>query len=552
MNIKDRFFWGMQRPEIGSVTLSLLVALYLALVMNRTFWFKIFDHFHHDLFLTGVAVVILTALFMAFTVAVSVKYLIKPIFIFLILLASTVSWFTDQFGSTIDVEMIRTILETRPAEARNFINPSFLLYLFLTGIIPSVLIAFAYVRHRNWWSKVFHNLAVIIPLLAIAVVASLSISRQLISTMRENSNTIRLINPVAPIVSAVKYVHANVRAKSVVVAPLGLDATVRNAFHAGRKPRVLIVVAGETARAANFSLGGYMRQTNPELEKRSVIYFGNTRSCGTSTAQSVPCMFSVFPRTEFTHEKARSIESLPDVLKHAGIDVEWWENNTGSKGVADRIKTIDFYGNESPEFCEKGECQDGIMLEKIGPWLDHVKTDTVLFIHQIGSHGPAYFKRYPEAFRQFRPECRRTEFNTCSPEEIHNAYDNSILYTDYFLSRLIDALAERSHTMDGAMFYMSDHGESLGENGLYLHGAPYMFAPAEQTHIPFVLWMGPDFAKSADINQACLEKDAANVPLSHDNLFPSVLSLMNVDTSVKDEAFDMFMPCKGEHAAKQP
>jgi len=549
MNIKYSFFHRLRRPEIGSITLSIVVALYLVLFMNRTFWSKVFIYFHNDIFVISVFAIMLTAVFMVLTIAFSVKYLIKPIFIFLILVASTASWFTDRFGAVINVEMIRNVMETTTAEARGLITFSFIFHLFCTGIIPSFLIAAVRIRHRNWRLKAVCNLAVIIPLLAVVIVAGMSISRQLISTVREHSDIRRLINPAVPITSAVKYVLANTGSQPVVITPLGLDAKVHNASDAARIPRVLIVVAGETARAANFSLGGYMRQTNPGLARRNVLYFGNTTSCGTATAQSIPCMFSVFSRKEFSHEKGRSTETLPDVLEHAGIYVEWWENNTGSKGVADRVKTVEFYGSSIPGFCNGGECQDGIMLEKIGPWLDGVKSDSVLFIHQIGSHGPAYFRRYPEKFRRFRPDCREIEFSTCSLEEIRNAYDNSILYTDYFLSRLIDALAARSRNMDAAMVYMSDHGESLGENGIYLHGAPYMFAPVEQTHIPFVLWMAPGFARSAGIDRACLEKAAAFVPLSHDNLFPSVLSMMNVDTSIRDDNLNLFAQCTYGHAA---
>jgi len=544
MDKKKSFLSICHRPEIGSVTLSIVVALYLVVLMNRTFWSKMFSHFHYDPVVISILWVMVLALFMAMTVSVSVKYLTKPLFILLILIASIASWFSDQFGIVVDSEMVRTVLETTTAEARNFVNPAFILYILVTGVLPSALIAVVRIRHRNWWPKVACNLAVIVPLLLVAVVAGLSVSRQLISTMRQHANTARLLNPVSPMFNAIKYALANAGRQPVVVQPLGLDATVHTVAHAGQKPRVLIVVAGETARAANFWLGGYERQTNPELARRQVLYFSKTTSCGTATSLSIPCMFSVYPRTEYSHKKGRATETLPDVLSHAGIYTEWWDNNTGSKGVADRIKTVDFYGGTSPEFCDKGECLDGIMLEKVGPWLDQVQRDSVLFIHQIGSHGPAYYKRYTEAFRQFRPDCRGTEFSACTLEEIRNAYDNSLLYTDDFLSQLIDALSARADRLETALIYMSDHGESLGENGIFLHGAPYMFAPPEQKHIPFVLWMAPDFATSARINQACLQKNQTSVPYSHDNLFPSVLTMMNVETSAKDPHLDMFAPCK--------
>lgn len=189
------------------------------------------------------------------------------------------------------------------------------------------------------------------------------------------------------------------------------------------------------------------------------------------------------------------------------------------------------------------------MLKKLDEWLDHIDSDSVLFIHQLGSHGPAYFERYPEAFRRFRPDCRKTVFSECTPEEIRNAYDNTIFYTDFFLSTIIDSLNKRSDKFDSAMFYMSDHGESLGENGLYLHGMPYSIAPKEQTHIPFILWMSKSFADTMNVDLGCIGKDSDVIPISHDNLFPSVLTMMNVKTTLKDERLDIFKSCQNRHVA---
>jgi lipid A ethanolaminephosphotransferase len=189
------------------------------------------------------------------------------------------------------------------------------------------------------------------------------------------------------------------------------------------------------------------------------------------------------------------------------------------------------------------------MLEKLDDWLDRTKRDSVLFIHQLGSHGPAYFKRYPEAFRRFKPDCRGLDYSKCSADEVQNAYDNTILYTDHFLSAIIDKLQARSSKMDVALLYMSDHGESLGENGIYLHGLPYSLAPSQQVHIPFVLWFSPQFANSMHVDVSCIRQGASFQVYSHDNLFPSLLSMMNIDTSVKDESLDMFRGCRREHVA---
>jgi lipid A ethanolaminephosphotransferase len=201
------------------------------------------------------------------------------------------------------------------------------------------------------------------------------------------------------------------------------------------------------------------------------------------------------------------------------------------------------FQSNDPRFCAGGECLDQILVDGLNAWLDQVDGDAVLVLHQLGNHGPAYYLRYPEEFRKFVPDCRSVEFDTCTPETITNAYDNALLYTDHILSEVIDTLGAQGDRLDTAMIYMSDHGESLGENGLYLHGAPYMFAPTQQTHVPFVLWMSPGLQQSSGVEQACLAA-TANAPLSHDNLFHSVLGLMQVTTDVRDPALDIFANCR--------
>lgn len=537
------------RPQIGSITLSIIVALYLLAVFNKTFWQHVFQAFNYDYApITAIAVGVI-CLFIALTVTCSIKYLIKPIFIIFILAGSGASWFTDQFGTIVDRDMIANAVETTSAEAANLLTPGFFIHFALTGILPCLLILWIKIKHQTIVKKVLFNLSVIIPCLLIAVFCSLITSRELISTLREHNEIVRIVNPVLPIGNAVKYVVRQEKSKIRIFKQIGLDAKVVSFAQGKHRPRVTVVVAGETARADNFALQGYDKDTNPQLKKRDIIYFPDTTSCGTATAQSLPCMFSPYPRKEFTVARAVSTSSLPDILQKAGIRVEWWENNTGSKGVADRVKNVSFYGHKDPEFCIDGECQDGIMLPKLSEWLDHIDGDTVLFIHQLGSHGPAYFERYPEAFRHFRPDCRNTVFSECKPEEIRNAYDNTILYTDYFLSTIIDQLKQRSDKFDGAMFYMSDHGESLGENGLYLHGMPYSIAPKQQTHIPFILWMSEPFADTMKVDLGCIRKEARVTPMSHDNLFPSVLTMMNVKTTVKDDQLDIFRSCQASQVA---
>jgi lipid A ethanolaminephosphotransferase len=531
------------RPKIGSIPLCILTSCYILLFCNNTFWRKATDYLGSGSGPLWALYLAMLVLFVAAITPFSTKYVIKPFLIFLVVVAAAASHFTDTFGVVIDSDMIRNAMETTPAEAQHLITSEFIMHVAIFGIVPSLIIVWTKVDHRPFLNKVVWNLTAIVASLAVFAICGVTYSREYTAAARERRDITRSINPVAAIVSTTRYFLNAGKEASIVVQPVGADATVKPPEPPINKPRVTIIVAGETARAENFSLGGYQRETNPRLKAENVVYFPDTTSCGTATATSIPCMFSRFTRSDFSHAKAMANETLVDVLAHAGIEVAWFDNNTGSKGVADRIKYVDLASSTDPRFCHGGECLDGIFLDKLDSWLDSVKGDSVLVLHQLGSHGPAYYLRYPEYQGKFVPDCRTPELGKCTAAEIVNAYDNSILYTDDFLATVIDHLKARSGQIAAGLIYMSDHGESLGEKGLYLHGTPYLFAPSQQTHVPFLTWLDNDFTKSMDLDTACL-RNAATAPMSHDNLFHSVLGMMNVATSVYEQKLDVFATCR--------
>jgi lipid A ethanolaminephosphotransferase len=530
------------RPEIGSVMLCLLTTAYILLVTNRTFWWKASGYFSADRFGFTIFVIGIAAACMGVVTLFSAKYITKPFLIFFVIAASAASWFTDAFGVIVDKEMIRNAVVSTGAEAGHLITPRFAMHLFLTGVLPSLLIIWVRIRHRPILGKLAHNTVVILACTAVFAVIGLGDYRTFAGVGRAHKDILDTLNPFVPITSAVRFAISSGEDANVVAQPLGTDAHRVNT--AGTtKPRVLIVVAGETARAQDFSLGGYERETNPELKKQGVVYFNNTSSCGTATAVSIPCLFSVYPRASYTHRKGLETQNVLDVLGNAKVAVSWLDNDTGSYHVTDRVPYEYLPDSADPRFCKDGECLDGILVDKVDGWLDNVKGDSVLVLHQLGSHGPAYYARYPEEFRRFKPDCRANDFGSCSPDEIRNAYDNTILYTDHIVSTVIDKLKQRSDKLAASVVYFSDHGESLGENGLYLHGTPYVIAPIEQTHVPLLVWMSQDLQDSAGYDLACVAAGAAK-PTSHDNFFHSVLGMMDVATSVYDPKLDVFSGCR--------
>jgi lipid A ethanolaminephosphotransferase len=531
------------RPSIGSLPLSLLVAVWIIFVVNDVFWANTVRAFGEHRYPLIAFAIGMSALLTALSISVTVKYLTKPIYIIALFSAASAAWFMQKFGVIIDTDMIRNAAQTTPAEAGHLMTPAFYRHMALYAVLPSLLIAFVRIDHRPIGAKLKWNMAFITPLLLLALVMTLWQFSGIASTLRNNRIIIATLNPITPIFSAVEFAVAEDKTRDIVAQPLDPDAKPGPRIAGADKPVVTIIVAGETARARNFSLGGYERKTNPELEKRDVVYFRNTSACGTSTAISIPCMFSLLTRSGYSHEGGLAQENVLDVLKHAGNDVTWWENNTGDKGVGSRITMRNFSAENDPRFCLNNECRDQVMIEALEPWLDAVQGNATLVLHQLGSHGPAYYARYTEEERLFKPDCRTAEFAACTSQEIINAYDNTIVATDRMLAQVIDLLEARSDRLASAMIYMSDHGESLGEKGLYLHGMPYMLAPSEQTHIPFIMWLSESYSEIFGVTNACLE-GRVDETLSHDNMFHTVLGLMDVNAKHYDPALDVTSGCR--------
>jgi lipid A ethanolaminephosphotransferase len=341
-----------------------------------------------------------------------------------------------------------------------------------------------------------------------------------------------------------KYVQEQLKpAPSTVINKVAQDAVeVGQTKH----HELIIMVVGETARADRFSLNGYAKLTNPLLAKENIVSFSNVSSCGTSTGVSVPCMFSVLGRADYDKEKALHTENALEVLFEHQVQVLWRDNNSDSKGVATRLKYENFKTPTLNPVCD-AECRDIGMLSGLDQYIAARKDQDILIVlHQMGNHGPEYYRRYPAEFAQFKPMCMTGELRDCSQQEIDNSYDNAILYTDYFLSEVIKFLKKYDGSHETAMLYVSDHGESLGEKGFYLHAAPYAFAPKEQTHVPAIVWMGQHFDFSID--QAKPFKD---YPLSHDDVFCTLLVAFEMESKTCESKHEMLMQNSDIRAAKK-
>lgn len=529
-----------QRPTLSHLTLNLGVAGYIFCVLNTGFWSRAYEA------LSGNPLRIAVFAFAVFALIVMVLELFgpgrlqKPVAAALILIAASASYFERSFGVLIDREMMRNIFETTPTEAQHLITPDAVVWVAVSGLLPALLVFWPTVTRVGLWHHLWRWPLGVGVSVAIVTACILPDYKSYSAAFRERRDVMASLQPVAPIRALLDYAEQQYRATNTVVQAIGADATPGAHLNAAPNPVLLVVFVGETLRAQNFGLNGYARNTTPGLAAHDVINFADVTACGTSTSVSLPCMFSALPQAAFTREKALSQENLLDVLSRAAFDLAWVENNTGDMDVAKRLGWSHVDQTLDPQACT-GECTDEILLPVIAKTLSAITRNTVLFLHMNGNHGPAYYLRYPESHAAFQPDCRTAQFADCENAAIVNAYDNAVLETDFVLSKAIDMLSSAENVLP-AMIFLSDHGESLGEGGLYLHAAPRFMAPVEQTKVPMVMWLGEAFRANMALDESCL-REVAQRPVSHDNLFHTVLGLLDVETVARDPALDLVSTC---------
>ncbi|MEG1038548.1 MAG: phosphoethanolamine--lipid A transferase [Pseudomonas sp.] len=526
---------------------TLLASLYLLVAYNSVLW----NHLS-SVVEPGVSGVLLrlafaVLIFCAFNLVltfVAFRRVLKPILVLLFVAGAGAAYFMNQYGVLIDVGMLRNTAETNPAEVRDLLSLKLGVYILLLGVVPSLLLYKTPIKFRVWYRELFGKLVASIACVALLGVVAL-LNYQGLASLFRNHHEIRLMLVPSNVVGAsFGYVGEQLGTATKPFVKIGEDAQRDPAWQQHTRKSLTVLVVGESARAQNFGLLGYSRDTTPQLSKeQGLIAFSDFHSCGTETAVSVPCMFSGFTRDEYKASKAKSQEGLLDVLQRAGLSVHWRDNQSGCKGTCDRVQSEDVSNTKDSPLCTDSECHDEILLQGLASMIDNLQQDTVLVLHQMGSHGPEYFKRYPMQFERFTPVCLSNALNQCSEQSIINAYDNTLVYTDHVLASLIDILRSKQDKVDTAMLYLSDHGESLGEYNLFLHGTPYMLAPEQQKHVPMLAWFSDSYRQDFAVDTDCLNKER-DQPLSQDNLFHSMLGLLQVRTAVYDQQLDMFARCR--------
>jgi lipid A ethanolaminephosphotransferase len=546
-----RRFWTADWQVRSDATFALIVSAVWIAFYNVRFWTDTLNAMWHGsagsvAFLGSLIVLVWCLQASLLLLLPSRRSMIGAASIFFVVAAAS-SYFSLKYGVVMNKDMLRNVFETDAAESQALLSIGFVEQVVILGVIPALLVWKVRLPAMRSSKRLRKRAIAITVMLGACGLALLSTSASYAVFLREHKPIRYTLMPIAPVTSALSVLFDKNKGGGPAINVSG--QAQRTAPPRG-KPLVIVLVVGETARAENFQLGGYARPTNPSLAATNgVIYFPETTSCGTATAISVPCMFSHLPRSEFNVDDAAGYMNLLDALQQAGLGVEWRDNNAGCKGVCARVKQVAYPANSDPTLCRESYCYDEIMLKDLGATLESLTNDTVIVMHQIGSHGPAYAERYPPEFEKFKPACRSNQLQRCTPQEIVNAYDNTIVYTDHVLGRAIETLRGASSRVDSMLLYVSDHGESLGEQGLYLHGLPYSFAPDTQKHVPLLMWLSPTYVTRTGVSTACVREHASEA-FSHDNVYHTVMGAAEVRNASYNAKLDILEACREQGAPR--
>ncbi|OOG45194.1 phosphoethanolamine transferase [Polaromonas sp. A23] len=548
-HVASRTWQAPRSPQFVVLVLS----LWLLTVGNAALWLEI-ARLPHAVTLVpesitlGLLVFGLTAALLSLT---AWTRFMKPVWIAILVIAGVAQHYMLVYGIMIDATMIGNTAQTDLREARDIVSWALLGNVLLAAALPVLWVARVPLVGGGAWRQLVRSTLLFLLALLITAGTAAAGYRLLAPFLRNNTQLRYMLNPLSTVAAAAVYNLKPLFKRAKGLVPVSADAALGASYATQQRRPLMLLVIGETARGDHFGLNGYERNTTPELATRDVVSFRNVRSCGTNTLASVPCMFSPLGKVAFEKRKMDH-ENLLDVLQAAGLAVLWLDNQAGCKGVCARIPSAQA-SNGLPDamgrhLCVDGECLDQAMLYGLDARIaaldpQRSRKGVVVVMHQMGSHGPAYFKRSSLSSKKFKPECATSAISECPLPEVVNAYDNSIVETDLFLARAIDWLKSEERHFDTSLLYMSDHGESLGEYGLFLHGLPYALAPDAQKHVAFVGWFGNETLRRSNVDRKCLA-GARDAVLTHDNLYHSVLGLLDVHSSSYQPSLDVSSACR--------
>ena len=504
--LKDKFNLSVFALIISLINLLLYHVPFFSFVANNINY----KSFNGTLLIISLVFAMLIAnAFVAYLFFFISKYLGKFLFVLFFLINAVAVYFINTYGVIIDESMISNVFNTNTEESTSFFSIKLIFYVLFLGIAPSV-----FVLRTNYLKEPFKPFlkksSIALVFLLVLVFANAS------NWLWIDKNSKKLGGLAMPwsytVNTALFFIHQAQKNKKEIILP---NATIKN-----QEKSVVVLVIGESARSQNFSLYGYPKNTNPLLSKVENLHHFNATSYATYTTAGVKAILS--------HENTDDLyEVLPNYLNRNNVDVIWRTTNWGEPPI--HIKD---YQNRDylKQICKENCDYDEVLLAGLKEQIENSKSNKVLVVlHTSTSHGPTYNKKYPPNFEVFKPVCNSVELANCSQQELINAYDNTILYTDYLLNRVIEDLLDLKE-YKSAMLFVSDHGESLGEKNLYMHGVPRSIAPKEQYEIPFIVWFSDNEKKELKPYKE----------LNQSNVFHSVLNLLAIESPIYNEELNIF------------
>lgn len=542
--------------HLGLFKVIILLSIYFGYVLNLPLVIKFFQDVASDTtfsiwFVISALAVCFFAFFLIFNI-IGFKYIFKPL-VSILLVVSAMIFYAEMFlNITFSYGVVESIFDTNTHEAASYISIASITNFLIFGVIPLVILLRTKIIYPSFKKGILIRFLNILGTLLLVVFILATNAKTIFPFFRNHNELGDYANPII-YVGITSSIIAEKFIPPLPYQPIGDGAKEERK---SAKPNLLVFVLGETARNQNYTYTGYDRETTPYTKDLGTINLQDVASCGTYTALSVPCMLSNMPRVDYNARQAVARDNVLDIMKKAGVDVTWYNNNGYDcryTGVCKKIQNVYINLDDCKGDNAGGFCYDSVLLKELKQNLVETKDDNskVVVLHVVGSHGPTYYQRYPKGFNKFGPTCDQGDINACSNKKLENTYDNTIRYTDFILAKVIGELKTKpvADKYDTAMVYISDHGESLGEDGLYLHAVPYGIAPLYQKRVPWIMWFSQNFLKDNELNKSCLIKESnKKKTFSQDNVFDSFLGLMNIKTKAYDPKLDIFANCRVSEA----
>ena len=460
-------------------------------------------------------------LFIAFFALVAHRRTIKASAMVLTVLSAAVTYFISKYNVAIDSSMVLNTLHTDPTEVGQLLSPQMIPYVVFLMIVPVLIISSIDITFEPTGRYLFASLRLISIALVVAV-ASLYLNYNGIHRAGNVSNKyiVYSLVPVNFLASSISVIAKSV--KPYLETPkqdIQISASV-----ASPDNLVVVLAIGEASRRKSFSIYGYgRRNTNPVLQKTEGLHLLNGTATRGTTLYALP---QILEKKDIT---------LPMIVAKAGIPTACYVNYTLYNNCAS-------VGETKVSNCSHGaKCYDEDVIPLLEGNLEtYVSGYSFVVLHLGGgSHGPTYSDRHPPEFQQFKPMCNDADVaNQCTLEQLYNSYDNTILYVDHVLGGIIQTL-DRSG-VPYVFMYLSDHGESLMEDGVMFHGMPPGVAlPPEQAQIPLIV--------KSSVPISIVKRAEYLQP----DVFDTVLDLFSIQSTTFDRA-GSFLKRSTEPVASSP